>query len=538
MNTLLILLSLVMAPHYVAPKPQQDPDFSAALIHKAPQAKDTIQVQAYRYGYVPYPANSDWYGSLYDEQGRSWTFDIICDSTLEKGIFPTDGKQYVFSDMMAYWTFMLPYEYGPADHATDAKFKYWVGEDELEHIDACMKCESGKIYHITYVTKTVPETYVDRYDTLRVVRLGDYRDSVEHCFQFTATNDSIRAAFTIVSQTIPGSYTKEDILGELDGYTFLYINDIDRSACDFNVTIVQGEHQGEYKIDAEYYCYNGKCYHINMDYMLPQIRNVIDFECSDMQVTTETFYDVFISGYTLTASSEQYAITYSMGAPAGFVTSGMHLVNRQTGKTVDVYSDLIEVYNPLHAHAEALDYDGNYYIIEMRGTPPDTTEQREITVYDAQLDNKTKTDGYFLFEGFNPDSTYYFSLAIMSTQIEGTYDQDDADFNYTFVADYVVDTVYGSFFSNGYTMIALDAEVKKIGDHYEVDASILTETLSESVIRPLFSIHMTTASQSPTDLYNTGSLLCPNARKVLNNGRINIEKNGTKYDLFGSQLTN
>ncbi|MCQ2325538.1 MAG: hypothetical protein MJZ58_05040, partial [Paludibacteraceae bacterium] len=74
MNLLLVLLSSLLI----------SPNYKAQAVQKAPMAKDTIQVQAYRYGYVPYPPDStkyksysDWYGSLVAEDGQIWVFDII-----------------------------------------------------------------------------------------------------------------------------------------------------------------------------------------------------------------------------------------------------------------------------------------------------------------------------------------------------------------------------------------------------------------------------------------------------------------------------
>ena len=541
MNLLLVLLSsLLVSPAYQAPEPA-----------KAPQARDTIQVQAYRYSGVPYPPDttkqkpySDWYGSLVAEDGQIWVFDIICDSTEERGIFPTEGKEYTYkNDMIHYYTYWMEYEMGPWVPATDATFKYWIGEDELEHIDATMKCENAKVYHITYVTKTIPETYVDRYDTLRVVRLGDYRDSVEHCFQFTATNDSIKAVFAIDSQVIPGTYTKDDIYGRLDQYTYLYINDIDRSICDFKVTIADGKKRGEYLIDAEYYCYNGKCYHFKMDYTLPGISNIIELKCSDMKTDMVTFYDVFIQGYSVSASTDKYAFEYMLSAPGGIQSSGVHMTDKETGKTIDVYADIITIYNPLHAEAEVLDYDGNYYLVSMRGLRPDSTEEREAEFYDASFTDLTKTDSVFLFEAFTQDSSYYFVMAIYNNKVEGSYNQDNADFNYTYISEYVVDTTYGSYFSTGYYMVALNAEVKKVGDYYEVDATYLGQALGDQTIdTPVFHIRLTTApKEDSSDLRNPQSTIhypLSTIRKVLRDGRIIIERKGTQYNILGSQLTN
>ena len=535
MNTLLMMLALMVSPAYHQP-----------MAKKVVNARDTIQVKAYRYGYVPYPPDeekqktySDWYGSLYAEDGQIWVFDIICDSTEERGIFPEENKEYTYTDMDPYYTYWMQYEMGPWVPATDAKFKYWHDADGLEHMDATMKLENAKVYHITYVTKTIPESYEDRYDTMRVVRLGDYRDSVDHCFQFTATNDSIKAVFAINSQTIPGTYTKDDIYGELDQFTYLYINDIDRSICDFKVKIENGKKEGEYLIDAEYYCYNGKCYHYKMDYTLPTIEETFHLSSEDMVVTMETFYDVFIQGYRLTASTEDYTFEYQLPAPGGIEGSGVHMTDKQTGKTIDVYQDIITVHNPLYAQAEVLDYDGNHYIVNMRGPRPDSTEVREITIYDAYLTDVTKKDGLFFMEGISPDSLYYFGMLMFNKQVEGTYDQDDADFNYTYVGDYMVDP-YGSRVTGGYHMIALDAEVKRVGDDYEVEATFLGQSLgADGVITPLFHIHMTTAGL-PTDLINVNANVNANANananKFMEKGRVIIMNKRTKYDILGSKI--
>ena len=535
MNLLLVLLSsLLISPNYKAP-----------AIQKAPMAKDTIQVQAYRYGYVPYPPDStkyksysDWYGSLVAEDGQIWVFDIICDSTEERGIFPTEGKEYTLkNDMIQYYTFWMEYEAGPWKPATDAKFKYWIGEDELEHIDAYMKCDNGKQYHITYRTKTVPESFVDRYDTLRVVTLGDYRDSAEHCFQFTAKNDSMTAVFAIDNMVIPGHYTKENLFGELDQFTYLNINSIERYLCDFSVDIEAGEKKGEYLIDAKFYGYNGKCYNIKMDCLHPDPVNEIDITCDNMKVEMITFYDVMIQGYSLTASTDKYQIEYMLGAPGGIQTNGIHMIDKETGKTIDIYGDRITVYNPLHAEGVALDYDGNYYTLSMRGPRPDSTEVREIEIYDAYLTDFTKSDGVFLLEGVTSDSLYYFGMAIYNNKVEGTYNQDDADFNYTYVGDLYVAPDGETTVVGGYHLIALDAEVKKVGDYYEVEATFLGQTLAETVITPAFKIQMTTAPKA-TNLPYTSTPLLPYTKKELRDGRIIIERKGTKYNILGSQLTN
>ena len=191
------------------------------------------------------------------------------------------------------------------------------------------------------------------------------------------------------------------------------------------------------------------------------------------------------------------------------------------------------MYNPLSAKAEVLDYDGNYYIVNMVGPEPEPTEERELTIYNAQLTDMTQTSGAFVIDGCTSDSLYYFVMSVYSNKVEGEYMQDDVDFNYTYVGDYYTDSISAGRVIGGYHMIALDATVTQVGDDYQVEARYLGQCLAEGVITPLFTIHMTTADK-PTALPNVDTT--KDVDKILYKGRVIIMNKRTKYDILGSKI--
>ena len=244
-----LLLLMMMMPATASICQAQIAKFQK-YINAAAMAGDTIEVRGDYYDGPFYEKDWDWYGTIHAENGDTYTFDIKCDPDRQ---FPTPGKQYTYDDMDHYYTFRNAFGTDRTEFSTDATFRYWVDDDMIEHIDATMTTTKKITYHITYTTHTRPETFTNVYDTLPVVKM--YYDTVEEgkIFQVAATNDSIQAVFTLVSDHVSGHFTADDIYSTLDNYTYVLVNTNVRFLCDFEVDITEGKGEGNYDIDAKFY---------------------------------------------------------------------------------------------------------------------------------------------------------------------------------------------------------------------------------------------------------------------------------------------
>ncbi|MCQ2345390.1 MAG: hypothetical protein MJZ82_01310 [Paludibacteraceae bacterium] len=468
------LKSLQKSSRMVAPQ-------SEVAVMEQPSTTD-VYVNAIDYTYFYYIENQDWYGTLHDEDGNTYTFDIICDSTLK---FPTDGVQYTYDDMIAYYTFANINRGKVTKQSTDAKFRYWIDVDSLEHIDAEMTCVNGVTYYLSYVTHTYPESFVDRYDTLRVVSLNDFRTE-DSTFQFVAVNDSMEVAFAIKNVNIPGHYTVEDMFGELDWYTYININEVQRDLCNFEADVEAIGTRGEYKIDVKMYAYNGKCYNISMNYMLPEVVDTIQVVCDNLDFSTLTFYGVFVTGYTIDASNEDYTLHLDMGATSG-VFNTLKMIDNVTGKSIDIYESVIIVERRLYAYGAAIDYDGHLYEIEISAPVPDSSRSESIELTSGILNDMTLTDGLWQLVGMNNDSTRLVTIAVYADQLGGEYSEEDALAAYTYVADW--DTTSGGYALVTYEMMTLHMNVSTNNDHtVSGSAQLLGVNVNDSTELPLYTI--------------------------------------------------
>ncbi len=494
---------------------------------------DTIEVRGDYYDGPFYEKDWDWYGTIHAENGDTYTFDILCDKDRR---FPTPGKQYTYDDMIGYYTFRNPFGVMVTEYSTDATFLYWIDEDNMEYIDATMTTTKNKTYHITYRTHTRPEVFTNVYDTLPVVKM--YYDTIEEgkIFQVAGTNDSVKAVFTLLSDHVTGHFTTNDIYGELDAYTFVEVNTNIRFLCDFEVDIAEGKGEGNYKIDAKFYAYNGKCYNFSMDYVVPEAKDTMNVACDNMKVETLTFYDYFVIGYEMTASNDKYIVSATLDNPTG-MTEAITLLNKDS-TTIYLYAGEITVDNFTNAHGWALGYDSIYYRFDMTGVAPQPTRKQSFTIpYAVYSTNNPEAPGVIQYLGYSADSTEVVSFAIYTDKVAGTFTEKDAYADYTYVGDWVIDHEFGGgYLSNLYNLYTINFDVTDLGNGlYRGVATYMGRSLIDPTDSPEFNITFEKISDinDPSSLHGIKIEKENNVKKFIRDGQLVILRDGKEFNVAG-----
>ena len=188
-----------------------------------------------------------------------------------------------------------------------------------------------------------------------------------------------------------------------------------------------------------------------------------------------------------------------------------------TGVPFDAKAEITLVDGVYRIEAELLAGNEILYQITMQYTKPIAKDTVQLSVEGVELADYTKM-GLFMLQFGPEDKSYMISLGIMSSELEGTFDEKNLYYNYSFIK------------SGNEEVDIVDAE--------------LTTTMGEDGILTLegwilgannvrYEVTVKTISQTQ-DIEKTE--VGTKAVKRIENGQIVIEKNGVKYNAQGVRI--
>ncbi len=389
----------------------------------------TEDVTAVEYSGTYYEEDGDWYGKLTVDDDNYFRFDIL---TGEGATFPVADKTYTLDDMLSNYTYA--YINGEKVNCVDATFTYSKDEQTgKEKIVAQMICNNFVNYNITYTTPERPTEFTDVPVTMTKVKIYDFCQT-EGAFQVVGVNeDGDEAAIALRSNQIPGTYTLEDIYDELDEYNYIYIAGKQKKLCDVEATITATQPEGSYAITANLYSFDGNKYIVNMDYIIPQVKDTIDVVCTDLEIQPISFWG-FILGYYLSASNDDYSLALDiMDEETGVYDDLLVLTDKATGNEINLFKSTIDVESSSLATGNAIDTDGHFYNFDLSFSIPEPTDTIDINVVTGGFDDLIADMGAFQIVGFDADSTHVVSLVFYNDQLAGNYTEADIDASYTYI---------------------------------------------------------------------------------------------------------
>ncbi|MCQ2345317.1 MAG: hypothetical protein MJZ82_00925 [Paludibacteraceae bacterium] len=412
----------------------------------------------------------------------------------------------------------------------EATLTYSVDSTGRRFASAIIVSDEGDTYNLHYSDRVIPDVYNDVDITMTYVKLIDYTKN-ESLFQFQAANDTADCFLALQSRTIPGEYDINDLYFGYGLYNYLYVNDVLIEICDFSATITAGSKAGEYNCLAHFYCYDGNCYNVTMNYEVPEIVDTTTIVCTNMDFRPY-MYAGSVFGFELNASNNDYSIYIMMYVSAGTV-DGITLKDSE-GRVIDLHSDELTVRSPIKASGWALTYDGHYYILDLSLSLPEPTRTLELDI-DAQYFDAIDTDNFFQLVGNDPTGTYYVSIECYSYNITGHFNEDymEPAFSYIGILDETGEYLYGKF-----RILSLSLDMVDNHDGtYSATADILSQREEDPTDYPRFILNMPNMTDyNGTALDQLSGDSQADVSKQIKDGRLLIIRNGRTYDALGQLI--
>ncbi|MBQ0103984.1 MAG: hypothetical protein KBS99_07430 [Prevotellaceae bacterium] len=390
-----------------------------------------IKWQTVNYG------GGDFVGAMTTIENAYFQVNFILDEDQDE---PVDGKEYTMSDMDSYFT--IGYWNGKTIYIEDLSFVSTTDpESGDQHIVLSIVDDKGDTYNIDYVTPHAPETYNDVYLTANAATLYDYTS--DGVWQFLGVSEDGMWNLSIAgfSNTLVGDYTQSDIF---EDYTYIGLSDLtvditlDYVKID-NIKVVAGPNADEYICTADFYCYNGNCYHVTINHVHPAIIDRINMVAHNLKLR----YDSDYMEYYLSATDADYLFEAAMPAPiTQFAKDELTMIIAKKGEDSGIA--LYEVYPFTIAYDEnnqatqlnggCLAMDGTEFTFTFDYIKPEPTRTENLTgsLVEGEL---RPQDGYFTISGYNEDQTTELMLTVPSDNIDGTYKLWDFDAYKSYVAE-------------------------------------------------------------------------------------------------------
>lgn len=259
-------------------------------------------------------------------------------------------------------------------------------------------------------------------------------------------NDSIGVSLAIWSTTKPGNYTEDDLYFN---WSYIYINNTAISIYDANINVTEHE-DGSYTITADLLCNNNTLYHFTMTMsvycLVGSMNNWTPLKAYQFEVNPNNSAEYMLN-VTL-AENDSLKVVCSQNNeilywyPDGLDNNYVVAANYAGEKTIYFRPNGYTEWESFH--------EGGYFYMEENFVPQDI--YITITSGVVYTDN-TSSYGWWILSAQKDDYTIELSN-YYSTQVAGTYTDDEIDLNYSNIS--YTDGTKITFVSGSFT-VTVDA---------------------------------------------------------------------------------
>lgn len=534
-----------------------------------------ITAEAADYNISCYDCTIDWYEGMwidYDSTERpvynGWNIIlkgtqgeriIVCVLDMDDLGEIVDGRTYTEADIITDWSGVTFYgQREDLNKETGIAYTQTHDEEGKLHVTIDMNGQSGNTYHVTYDEKC--EAYGDieelTFTDNQVTLINNTTAPAIRNFQIIAEiPGQMSMMVTVKSDRIEGEYTIKEVIPDFSDITWGNVNNGEYSVlkfCDVNMKVTRDpENPGAYYYDISMITKVGLGYHT--------VLHSKPWEKPDIEITdtkTITAHNLRMMDYRdswgellFVASSPEYGLNLYVRSNE---TQGTF-----TKDDIDFSYNYVWYVDQYGVEKQANAIDGEYtynetkdgkrtltgwidcdngvkYILDLDYIPAQPTRVVEMTNNNAILDDQRSPDGGGIIIEADGDDQYIV-IGIYTPDIEGTYTEQDMDWQTTYIVERNED------YEDGYMLELLDANVtvKNSGDgeNYDVEARMTLQAemnkddIVEYVIflkayNPIAGISAPDANGQPR----------VTVRKIMRNGRIIITSDDNIYNVQGAKL--
>ena len=247
-----------------------------------------------------------WFNITTTDQSYIFYFDILCT------VFDLEvGKVYTMDDCDPSFTYLSNNTTYSMTKFQDVAIEFsWA--DDMMVLEANCTTVDGDTYHLYYKPLERPETFTEVAVSNLDMRFKNFT-ATQGVFQFTGENDEYDLGIAIASDgQIEGSYTTEDIFGELNEYTYLNMGTKVIKLCDVEMQVASLG-ANDYHVEAKLYAYDGNVYVVNQDYVEPTVQNTVDVVATNLKLD-DSMFEMFKAFYgygmaEVTAWNDEYTVS-------------------------------------------------------------------------------------------------------------------------------------------------------------------------------------------------------------------------------------
>lgn len=249
---------------------------------------------------------------------------------LEEGqTAPVKNKTYTLDDMDSEYT--AGYWNGTYIYIEELSFVYETANLQGDiRVNLHIKADTGDEYNITYVTPKAPETYNDIYLTADAAELYDLTADMG-VWQFLGESQDGKYNLSVagIGNQLIGEYDDEHVYGDFTyiGLSDLTVDIVYEYVKIDNVKVVAGPTEGDYICTADFYCYNGNCYHVTINHVRPAVTDNITIAATNLK---STYYEDEYA-YVAHAINKDYEVAVVLPSTA------------ETFKAEDIYVEIYEL---------------------------------------------------------------------------------------------------------------------------------------------------------------------------------------------------
>lgn len=470
-----------------------------------------------------YAADGDWYLGWIDVTS---TYIVRFDYVVGfEGQFGT----YTIADLDLDYSYFTDYSSGSRVDLvyTDAQFTITDEGNGSWSLSGYVVCENGNTYNLSgYYEASQGETYDVELATLVSAFFYDFDSD----WYFKVANAEYSFTLDLVSMSgmFAGEYTTEDAL-----LNYCSVNTLtgDEKVESLEISIVTTDTAGSGVLPASFeltgviVTSKGNTYNIHLVVTAPltpkQVINV-NVECVDFEWPTCDYPGV--AGMFIFADTDVPSRAFQIGVanPAGEFTVGDGILKEYTGM-VD-YSTLMPYMIDNGIVTVSLDIERYLVIVEAEMVCADTIQYNFTCEIPVEFAGETTQT----FDSLSIDDTlagmgvYFFNAENEDAAISGNFATENFD-DHNFSGSDIALTITTAESGEVNSLIIISARI------YNDGANLDIVFLGEDMV--LYTIN---ASGSAMSVDNVKTTL--EAKKMIKNGMLVIEKNGIEYNVLGAQL--
>lgn len=399
-----------------------------------------------------------------------------------------NGKTYTASDLdMSYsWGYWK----GKEIYISEFKFTKMavLGGDEV--IDITITDDKDNVYNIAYTTPKAPATFNDVYLTANTATLYDLTASAG-IWQFLGESEDGEWNLSVagMGSTLVGEYSEQLIITD---FTYIGMSDLtvdltlDYCKID-NVKVVEGPKPGDYILTADFYCYNGNCYHVTINHICPDVTNTVNATATNAKVR----YDELFGTYWLTAHDDNYSYDISLQELADSYAPGETMTGimvNATEEDLDIYEDygytlqMNEDGTVKAFKGSCITKQGIKFNLDFTYVLPSSTRTEDLVITEEEGELVPEDDTYTV-SGTHDGKE--ITLIVKSDDITGQFKIADIDD----LSSYYYES--GTYFSVEDANISVTVENRGSKQYATVTGTILCISTDDENDRPLYNVCIT-----------------------------------------------